>query len=140
QVASSPTSTRPAARSGARMAWDPASQRVILFGGNTGINDVDDTWAWDGTAWSAITISPKPAPRELYALANDPTCGIVIFGGSSESPPKTWVWTGSSWRDATVQPPSAQPAAAAFDSARSTALVVDSDGTTTWESDGESWI
>jgi N-acetylneuraminic acid mutarotase len=41
-----PSGTLPDARDGGSMAYDPTSQKVILFGGYDGTNYLNDTWAY----------------------------------------------------------------------------------------------
>jgi hypothetical protein len=38
------------------LAWDPASNRLVLFGGQASFDgaDLDDTWAWDGRSWTQL--------------------------------------------------------------------------------------
>ena len=47
--------TSPPAREGARMAFDPVSKRLILFGGGIYNVDFNDTWAWDGQNWLKLS-------------------------------------------------------------------------------------
>lgn len=45
----------PPPRSGASAAYDPTRHRVVVFGGiagGYGMASLNDTWTWDGTAWS----------------------------------------------------------------------------------------
>jgi hypothetical protein len=61
----------PPARSGAQMAYDPVRRVVVLFGGVNyaagGINAVlDDTWLWDGTAWTRANCPVANPPGRAY--------------------------------------------------------------------------
>ena len=40
----------PAARESHAMAFDPVTQRVLMFGGYSGTT-LQDTWEWTGTQW-----------------------------------------------------------------------------------------
>ena len=82
----------PGLRYGAQVAVDPATKKTILFGGlRTDINGtlqtqtyVDDTWQWDGTAWTKLTTSTTPPPRENGFFDYDPSRGaLTLFGGFS---------------------------------------------------------
>src|SRR6185312_7970797 len=47
----------PSARSFAQMAYDPATSKILLFGGDiNGIGNVGETWLWDGVAgdWTQV--------------------------------------------------------------------------------------
>lgn len=50
-----PTSNTPV-RSGANVAYDPARDRFVIFGGvaRPGGKALDDTWEWDRAAWTCI--------------------------------------------------------------------------------------
>jgi len=87
-----PAST-PGMRYGAQVAVNPANNHAILFGGirvdiDANNNQVqvyaDDTWDWDGTAWTKINTASVPPPRENGGLAFDPIRNeLVMFGGYS---------------------------------------------------------
>ena len=52
----------PAAREGASMAYDPATQTAALFGGQiTGSTDLGDTWTWNGTNWTPLSPGHEPS-------------------------------------------------------------------------------
>jgi hypothetical protein len=37
------------------MSYDPARQRIVLYGGfASDSRDLDDTWEWDGNRWQCI--------------------------------------------------------------------------------------
>lgn len=103
----------PGRRLGAQYAVDPATGKLLLFGGlkveqsdpnneNTQRQFYDnETWQWDGAAstWTKLSPATVPAPRQNGRLAYDPiTKRLTMFGGfngffSSE----IWSWTGSNW-------------------------------------------
>jgi hypothetical protein len=45
------TGATPAPRSNAAIAYDGATNQIVLFGGQAGASVLGDTWTWDGTAW-----------------------------------------------------------------------------------------
>lgn len=47
----------PTSRRAARIAYDPARNRVVLFGGDDAGGMLGDTWEWDGQRWTEITTS-----------------------------------------------------------------------------------
>ena len=94
--------TKPLARAAAAMASDPASGRIVLFGGEaTDRAILIDTWTFDGSSWTLQHPSVSPPPREKAAMATDPTTGhVVLFGGSDANGVllgDTWTWDGSNW-------------------------------------------
>lgn len=48
----------PAARQNGSMVFDPASERILLFGGYSGLY-YSDLWSWDGETWSPLLEFPK---------------------------------------------------------------------------------
>ena len=86
--------TSPPPRRAASLAYDPASRRVVLFGGYDDRGDLDDTWAWDGRTWTRLSLDRAPSGRGSAALAHDPVGGgLLLFGGggSGERPDaQTW--------------------------------------------------
>lgn len=117
QLGSNPTNSRPPSpRVFASMAYDPISQRLILFGGSTstadaglpqggGLSPLGDTWAWNGKVWTQL--HPKHSPPAMAGgkLVLDPVSGhLVLISGFSASdsngfPIQTgmWSWAGSDW-------------------------------------------
>ena len=85
--------TSPTPRAMASMAYDASLHKVVLFGGNFGIN-FNETWTWNGTTW---TLSPATGPCGRFAagLAYDPIAqGEVLFGGAGcfGAQNDTWVF------------------------------------------------
>src|SRR5579864_4224030 len=67
----------PSARLGAAMAYDDQTGQVILFGGQgPSSNALDDTWAWDGSAWHQLQPSHSPSPREGASAVYDPALSV----------------------------------------------------------------
>jgi hypothetical protein len=78
--------TSPAPRSGSVLAYDPATTKLLLFGGyiNKGINRgvADDTWTWSGTTWTRLSPTSSPAARNDATMDYDTaTDHLVLFGG-----------------------------------------------------------
>ena len=83
------------------MAYDAALEKVVMHGGDVGINDFSaDTWVWDGADWTQKHPANNPPPRAFPAMTYDAAHGqVVLFGGESRyTDPKgdTWVWPGDS--------------------------------------------
>jgi hypothetical protein len=65
----------------ASMAYDQTLKKTVLFGGFDTTNYLDQTWLWDGTAWSQQKNRP-PTARTLAAMWYDPALKkTVIYGG-----------------------------------------------------------
>jgi hypothetical protein len=97
----------PSPRQGAAMAYDPARQRILMFGGSDDAGTVlGDTWEWSTTAKTWTLLAPSPAPaarvgsRMVFDTAND---RIVLHGGWNSSTSSffsdTWAWnpTNRTW-------------------------------------------
>ncbi|HTM22091.1 MAG TPA: kelch repeat-containing protein [Kofleriaceae bacterium] len=84
-----PGETRPGKRSQNAFAADPASGRLLIFGGDTGpIVDqipqpvfVDDTWVLDPAAGWHPVAGDRPSARARAASALDPAGRVLVFGG-----------------------------------------------------------
>ena len=94
--------TRPGQRLGARMAYDPNTQTVIMFGGNDlTIGLLNETWSWNGTTWTQLHPAHAPsarfAPGLVYDVAENK---LVLFGGEGANgvtQEDTWTWDGADW-------------------------------------------
>jgi hypothetical protein len=94
----------PAAREGGSLTWDPGfnSGAVIAFGGTDFSGPRNDTWSWNGTAWTSVQTTLVPTPRVFFDIAFHPGLGkLVLFGGSSGassgSNAETWVFDRTTW-------------------------------------------
>jgi hypothetical protein len=84
------------------MAYEPLSQRVVLFGGYHAQSgqQLMDTWEWDRTTWSQIATAAAPSPRETFGMCEDGAGGILLFGGMSFSSGikgDTWRYAQGAW-------------------------------------------
>jgi hypothetical protein len=83
------------------MAYDAATKTVILFAGFHGTGYWDDTWSWNGTAWTQLSPATSPSGRDSAAFVYDPaTSQMILFGGfrgSGFAPGDTWTWNGTTW-------------------------------------------
>jgi hypothetical protein len=127
----------PSARETA-MAFDPVRGVVVLFGG---VGPLQDTWEWNGSAWTQRFPAQRPAARGWHAMAFDPIRqATVLFGGHSfSSPPNfgdTWTWNGTNWQQLAVSGPSPAPRqfpALAFDPCTGSMLLFGGMGDETYE-------
>ena len=103
--AGTPPANTPHARGFHAMTYDSTRGRVVLFGGlfNTPTSSqyFDDTWEWDGTAWTQVVPATSPPARAYHAMAFDSaTSRTILFGGfniSSGNYNDSWTWDGSTW-------------------------------------------
>jgi hypothetical protein len=136
-------STSPPARFSNAMATDPATGKVVLFGGDdvSGF-PLGDTWTWDGTTWTQQHPTSSPSARRFPSMATDRTSGhLVLFGGSEGSTNlgDTWTWDGTTW---TQQHPTSSPSAreaAAMATDQATGHIVLFGGLSGLNSLGDTW-
>jgi hypothetical protein len=98
----------PPGRQQASMAYDPARKVVVLFGGlgstpatkPVSVN-LNDTWTWDGRAWTEHRPQHVPALSGTWpsAMAFDPIARVVLLYGHTPTDyaMQTWAWNGSDW-------------------------------------------
>jgi hypothetical protein len=145
----------------AAMAYDPARQSLILFGGNSwsgGSSIPNDTWEWSSTTrqWSPLTTTGSPDARWGHAMVTDPARKkILLYGGSgakSSISSEIWEWDGAAltWTNRTPPPSAKTPGGRtypvmSFDETRGKLVLFDGnlrpspDGESTsayWEWDG----
>jgi len=94
---SSPVASKPSARYGHSMAYDPESKKIILFGGFDGTKEYNDTWAYDPASGIWTNLRPGgalPAARDSQELAYDPANKVfVMFGGWNTTTTFADTWT-----------------------------------------------
>ena len=84
------------------MAYDPATNQLVLFGSNNG----NSTWVWSGTAWTQVddsgdpgcasSCTNSPPNKNTFGMAYDPASrAIIVFGSNGYN--DTWAWNGTSW-------------------------------------------
>lgn len=78
------------------MCYDQARNEIVYFGGYTGGVWVNETWIWDGTAWTQKVPAHSPAARSSHMMCYDPiTQKDLLFGGISRT--DSWLWDGTDW-------------------------------------------
>jgi hypothetical protein len=147
--------TPPSPRNGAKMAYDGNRQRMVLFGGYYGPDNVffDETWEYEDGRWTQRFPTHHPEARESSALVYDARRGVmVLFGGGRAAGSTvygdTWEWDGNDWiqrLDLPACPPARWAHTMTYDGFRQrTILFGGLAGTTaafddTWEYDGQTW-
>jgi len=143
----------PAARNTPGMAYDGKRKKVVLFGGSITFvrPELNDTWEWDGTAWSQRFPVLAPSVRNEVGMVYDGAhARTVLFGGTdgiSKDFGDTWTWDGTVWTHVTDTGPGARfSVGMTYDSARHRTVLFGGlntiSGTTfgdTWEWDGVRW-
>ncbi|HEX7154195.1 MAG TPA: kelch repeat-containing protein [Thermoanaerobaculia bacterium] len=152
----------PSARTEVRMAHDPMTGNLVLFGGQTDRDsatqtsyDLAETWLWLGERWVQHYPSVTPPARSGHAMVTDTNrAQIVMFGGRQGATElnDTWVWKFDNWREVVTPnaPTKRIRPAMAFDPLRDRVVLVggevrSADGRIftavhdTWEFDGTTW-
>jgi cysteine-rich repeat protein len=132
------------------MTYDPASGRVVLFGGVTDSGLRDDTWFLEGDSWVPGPSAPATlTPRSALAMTYDTTRKrVVLYGGSDGSSRlgDTWFLQENQWMPAEANPITERAFhAMVYDSARGRIVMFGGyDGAVykndTWVLAGDGWV
>ena len=137
-----------------QFAYDSSNQVSVLFGGF--FNDTEghlynDTWLWNGSAWTEVSPANQPSTRLHQCGAYDSIRNqMVVFGGFNDSWERmndVWIWNGLNWTqnagDSAIPKVDGEMA---FDSNRGVCvLYTGGSGATdniseTWEFDSANWV
>jgi hypothetical protein len=148
----------PSPRQEAVAAYQPSTQKVVLFGGATPSagssgTSLGDTWTWDGSIWFEQTPVTSPSARQDAVMAYDPATGqMVLFGGAGVGGNvasflnDTWTWDGTNWfQQHPDNPPPARTGATLVYDPVSARLILFGGSTLsglvqdTWAWDGSQW-
>ena len=151
----SPPFPVPAGRLLHAMAYDAARSQIVMFGGYSMEQaSSNDTWVWDGSAWSQkIPRGNIPRSRYGHAMVFDSAHGqILLFGGyfgidtgGFTRLGDTWVWDGAAWTQKLPQtsPLARSGHAMAYDSAHGQVVLFGGYNGSyfgdTWVWDGATW-
>jgi PKD repeat protein len=100
----------PTARWAGGLVYDAADGYLLLFGGRDSVRWLNDTWTFNGTTWSNLSLSHAPAPRAYFTMVYDPTDSyVVLFSGGCYCGPSgarvvyndTWTYHGGAWSNLT---------------------------------------
>jgi hypothetical protein len=138
----------PSSRYNHAMAYDAARREVVLFGGidaQTGA-PLDDTWTWNGNAWSRRTPAVRPQARSRHSMTYDNAGGRVLLYGPEETGKELWAWDGSNWAVVSVAPvasmaayPALAGATITFDRSAGELILHRSSGERVWAWNGTAW-
>jgi N-acetylneuraminic acid mutarotase len=74
---------QPDPRRFAGLAYDETLKKTVYFGGWDGVNFRDDTWTWNGTAWTEVKTKTEPENRSQMAFWYDPLAKkVMLFSGA----------------------------------------------------------
>jgi hypothetical protein len=90
-----PGGTKPSARSNPSFAYDAATKRIFLFGGNAEGGRSTEAWSYDlaSNTWSRLEGGEGPSARNSQGTAYDPLGRrVIIFGGQTADGPNAEIW------------------------------------------------
>lgn len=99
-------SDEPDARRFAGLAYDANLKKTVYFGGWDGVNFRDDTWTWNGTAWTEVKTKNEPENRAQMAYWYDPLAKkVILFSGAGRPDLDSrvtrysdmWAFDGTNW-------------------------------------------
>jgi hypothetical protein len=138
----------PPSRASAAMA--ALNGKVFLFGGfsSGGVDNEglvpNDTWEWDGAAWTNLHVAGPPA--RLGAVMAPLDGKLVLFGGNDYARllSDTWTWDGVAWKELDVAGPPARDLSVMVPLGGKLVLFGGDDGgpgalSDTWTWDGTAW-
>jgi hypothetical protein len=140
----------PYPRTGHRMVYDRANDRLVLYGGSSITGTVSDTWVWDDGHWVLAvpqgTVSSPPNPGQLtgVALAHDEARGITLLHGDGVGT-GTWLLQNNQWTEVAQAGPSPrQSPGLVFDRRRARIVLFGGRRSATnlddqWHWDGTAW-
>lgn len=120
-------------RGGPSFGWDAARAVLVMTGGAS-----NETWTFNGTAWTDVVTARQPAARVGAALVWDAARQrVVMFGGGvgSSQSTETWEYDGTSWAALSGAGPEFQGVLAmAYDTHRNRVVLFGGPASTqTWE-------
>ncbi len=89
-----PLSGGPTALDSVVYGYDPARDRVVAYGGFYGSYTSNNTWEWDGTAWSLLQTNSLPVFRG-GAMAYFPQRSVMVMVCANDR--DIYAWDGSTW-------------------------------------------
>jgi hypothetical protein len=147
----------PQSRFGTRLAYDPLTRQLLLFGGLSyqSRRAMADTWTWDGQNWTLRQPATNP-PAGWASLAYDPDTRQLLLldeemQDETSGPRNTsmWTWDGADWHPIhpTALPPLGLKTSMAYDLANHQLIFFEAtfqsapnvEGSQTWLYTNGSW-
>ena len=96
------------------MAFDRATENIVMFMGGNCSPSLAETWVWNGRAktWTQRFPPTSPPPSDATIAYDEANRNVVLFGGNMN---ETWTWNGIAWSQqfpVTSPPPRGLPAMA----------------------------
>lgn len=143
-------STGPTARFFAGLAYDSVRGKTVLFGGQGFSSVSNQTWEWDGTAWTQMfpAVSPPAMPGRLMAYDPSRQRTVLVSGiQSGAGSGVTWEYNGVTWASQPDITPvvSIYSCTLAYDATRSVMVLTGSafgagfNGMGVWERKASGW-
>ena len=109
------------------VSYDSARNVLVAHGGLQAGTNFDETWEWDGQAWTQFT-GTGPGAREGALMVFDAArAKMILFGGSTpdlEIYGDTWEWDGQHWTQVSETGPAPRfPGGMVYDPARQEVLL-----------------
>lgn len=138
-----------AGRSNHALAYDSGRGVTVLFGGRARsdvakVHPVDDTWEWDGVAWTQRHIGQLRPPSWGFAVSYDREREVILLWSIY-----TWKWNGGGWTRVTQDGPlTVRSTTMVFDEARAVTVLFgnafedyqhSNRWSETWEWNGSVW-
>jgi hypothetical protein len=139
------TYTSPGVRTGAAMIFDANRGVIVLFGGYDSTGLLGDTWTWNGTTWTELSLTPSPPARSGHGMAWDAARSrVVLYGGAGIGAPQTDLWelSPTGWEQKVQSgalPTTGHPPSLVYDSVRQRTTITNVLNGAVWEWDGTSW-
>lgn len=139
----------PRSMEGVGLAYDAKNGRTVLFGGAYGLYQYsNETWTWNGSAWTKLTTTGVPNPRAYFGMAYDANRGVVAISGGEtnaglfQALGDLWELDGSTWRNRTLavgNPSGRSNNALVYDAGRKLILNFGGLQNNTMDASGELW-
>jgi hypothetical protein len=117
------------------MAFDGTRGVIVLHSGASPVDNLGNTWEWDGNSWALRTPADPEGDGDPGFLwdhtmtYDDEKGSVVLFGGFRQAD-RPWQWDGTSWMKSSPadpeldgEPPKLSEHAMAFDQERGVAVV-----------------
>ena len=102
EVTPSDPSSSPTARYGFAYVYDSQLGQIVMFGGAATSGGGNDTWTWDGAAWTQLSTATSPDSRYYTSMTYDSSTNrMVLWAGvlaaSNSYASDMWQWDGANW-------------------------------------------
>jgi len=101
---------RPCNRREAALAYDPAREELVMFGGWTGASQTDELWVRKDGGWALRCTSDDCLPMHIpyhkkdFGAVFDPVRQETLIFGDGTGGNQMWAWNGESWNIKCNQP------------------------------------